>query len=179
MILSILAGCVLAGGAASAYCQAVPTAARSGPIEVFGAFGGIKTQVAAYTFNALGISGGVSYRFSRVFHADVRVGSYPYHARFSQTPITAGLAIASHSKERPQPFVFVGGGMSKSEDAGLHYVTIPSRWAPCWQVAQGLDIPVGRIKWRLYEAVLTEMDTRQRRLRSVSVSTGFSCRFGH
>lgn len=177
--MMVLTACLLLARTAPAHCQAVPTAARTGALQVFVNFGGMKTKVAAYTFNSLGISGGVRYRFSRLLEVDLRAASYPIHARFTQIPITAGLGIADHSEAHPQLFAFAAGGISKAEDAGPHYTTLPGRWSRCWQVGQGMDIPMGRLKWRLYEAVLTETYTPQRGLRSISVSTGLAYRFGH
>lgn len=169
---------VLATHSTLVKAQAIPTAQTRVGLDGFVTFGGMKTKVGNYVFNSLGVNGGISSRLTTRLDLQFRGGTYPVHARFTQSPFTAGVKFGSRSLTHPQLFVFVGGGASKAHDAGPHYVTLPAKWSPCWQVSQGLDLPVGRLKWRVYEATWTETYTPLRSLRSISVNTGLVYSFG-
>ena len=95
-------------------------------VEAFASVGGMRTQVTEYGFKALGYEVGVFAQGSSMFGAEVRAGVYPIKARFVQAPITAGLRLAPHwaGPGHPQLFGYVGGGYSRAQDAGPHYVAI-------------------------------------------------------
>jgi hypothetical protein len=174
LLLVLLGGSVTVRG----YAQALPTGETKRPLDGFVTFGGMKTRVNGYFFNALGVSGGISAPISPLISLQVRGGSYGIKARYSQAPFTAGIAVASRSQTHLRVFGYVGAGMSRAQDAGPHYVATHPAWSLCWQASQGLDIPVGRWRWRFYEATWTETYTPVRSLESLSVSSGLVYRFG-
>jgi hypothetical protein len=170
---------MLATHCAFVKAQAIPTAQTQVGLNGFVTFGGMKTKVGNYVFNSLGVNGGISSRLTSRLDLQFRGGTYPIHARFVQSPFTAGIKFGSRSVTHPQLFAFVGAGASKAHDAGPHYVALPAKWSRCWQISQGLDLPAGRVKWRVYEVTWTETYTPLRSLRSISVNTGMVYSFGH
>ncbi len=159
---------------AQSWCQALPTAEARVSSGVYVSFGGMKTHVEDFTFNALGVDAGLYYQPYALLGAEVRGGTYPLYARFAQTPVTAGIRVGPREVRfgRPQVFGFIGGGMSKAQDAGPHYVATPAKWSPCWQASEGMDVPLGRFRWQTYEATWTQTYTSFRSLGSLSLSTG-------
>jgi hypothetical protein len=165
-----------AGTSASlSWGQALPTASSRFNSGVYASFGGMKTHVEDFTFNALGFDAGLYVQPFSFWGGEVRGGSYPMYARFSQSPLTGGihLGLLRSRPGWPQISGYVGGGMSKAQDAGPHYVATPAKWSPCWQASQEVDIPLGHLKWKLYEATFTQTYTPLRTLESLSVTTGF------
>ena len=124
----------------------------------FVSFGGQRTHVINYTYNALGIDGGLFVQKSPLFGLEVRGGSYPFYARYSQTPVTGGYRVEVGSPRLQQFMVsgYFGGGMSLAVDAGAHYKPLPAQWSPCWQASQALIVNMGPMKWKVYEGTLTE-----------------------
>jgi hypothetical protein len=154
--------------------QALPTAEASASSGAFVSFDGMKTHVKAFTFNALGADAGLYFQPFSLLGAEVRGGTYPMYARFSQTPITAGVRIGPRQARLGRPLIYgyFGAGYSKAQNAGPHYVATRAAWSPCWQASQALDIPVGRFRWKLYEATWTETYSPLGTLGSLSLSTG-------
>lgn len=138
--------------------------------------GGMKTHVEAYNFNALGAGASLFFQSSPLLGLEVRGGVYPVAARFTQAPVTAGFRFGSRPTRANHVgiFAYVGGGMSKSQDAGLHYLATPAMWSPCWQASQGIDLPIGRVKWRFYEVTWTQTYTPLRVLHGLSLASGIS-----
>jgi hypothetical protein len=174
LLLVLLAGNTLV----RAYAQALPTAESKRPLDGFVTFGGMKTRVNGYFFNSLGVSAGVSTPISSMLSAEIRGGSYAIGARYAQRPFTAGIGIASHSQTHPRLFGYVGAGSSKAQDAGPHWAATRPQWSFCWQASQGLDIPVGRLRWRMYEVTWTQTYTQLRSLGSISIDSGIAYSFG-
>lgn len=169
-----LVALLLLGSSSLAFSQVAPAAVSGSGLNVFASFGGLKTHVISYTYNALGVEAGLFIQRSPLFGVEVRGSTYPMFARYSQSPITAGYRMeVNHPRFRDLRLSgYFGGGMSKAQDAGPHYVATPAEWAPCWQVSQGMTINMGHWKWRPYDATLTETYTSRRTLRGFSMTTG-------
>jgi hypothetical protein len=134
--------------------QALPTASTRLIAGFAVTAGGMNTQLPYYADNALGYNVGLYLQPYSLLGVEVRGGFYPISARFEQVPVTAGLRFEQReSRTRwPMPFAYFGGGFSKAQDSSTGYKPLPAIWSPCWQASQGVDIPLGRIKWRVYEA---------------------------
>jgi hypothetical protein len=144
----------------------------------------MNTQLPFYADNAIGYNFGFYVQPSSILGVEGRGGFYPLRARFEQAPVTAGLRLERRQPffGRLQPFAYFGVGFSKAQDSSTGYKPLAAIWSPCWQGSEGLEIPIGRIKWRVYEATWTETytvrrDVPQRDLRSLSLSTGFAYSF--
>jgi hypothetical protein len=161
--------------------QALPAGESRFDVGASASVGGMRTQVADYGFKALGYEVGVFAQGASLFGAEVRAGVYPIKARFVQAPVTAGVRLAPHwaLPGHARLFGYVGGGYSRAQDAGPHYVATPAKWSPCWQVSQEIDFRLGRVRWKAYEATFTETYTPLRNLPSLSLSTGITLNFGH
>lgn len=169
-VVSLLA----AASSTFAWGQVQPAATSSSGLNVFVSFGGLRTHVINYTYNALGIEGGFYVQRSPRFGFEVRGGSFPMYARYSQSPVTGGYRT-QFSGPRWHSWMFsgyFGGGMSLSQDAGAHYVAKAAQWSPCWQASQGLTINMGPFKWSPYEATWTQTYTPLRTLTGYSLNTG-------
>jgi hypothetical protein len=160
--------------------QALPTATTRLDAGFIATVGGMNTQLPYYADNALGYNFGLYLQPFSLLGVEGRGGFYPISARFEQAPVTAGLRLERREPflGRLQPFAYFGGGFSKAQDSSSGYKPLAAIWSPCWQGSEGLEVPFGRIKWRVYEATWTETytvrrDVPQRDLRSLSVSTGF------
>lgn len=157
-----------------AWSQVQAAATSSSGLNFFVAFGGFRTHMINYTYNALGVDGGFYIQRSPRLGFEVRGGSFPMYARYSQSPVTAGYRTQFNGP-RWHSWMFsgyFGGGMSYSQDADQHYVAQPAKWYPCWQASQGLTINMGPWKWSPYEATWTETYTPLRNLSSYSLKTG-------
>jgi len=177
---SILLPLLLFIGASTAIAQVGPAATGGGRrMGTFVSFGGLRTHVINYTYNALGIEGGAFIQGSPFFGLEVRAGSYPLYARYSQTPLTAGWRMEVFQPGIPAMRIsgYVGGGMSRSQDAGAHYVPLPADWYPCWQASQSITIGKGSLNLRPVEATFTRTYTPQRTLQGFSLTTGLTYRF--
>jgi hypothetical protein len=164
----------------SAVAQVAPSATGGGRrTGAFVAFGGLRTHIINYTYNALGIEGGVFAQGSPLVGIEVRAGSYPLHARYSQTPITAGWRTELFGPGIPGMRLssYLGGGMSKAQDAGPHYVSLPAEWSPCWQASESVTLGSGALNLRPVEATYTRTYTTQRTLQGFSLTTGLTYRF--
>jgi hypothetical protein len=160
--------------------QAIPTASRRLNAGLIATVGGMNTQLPYYTDNALGYNFGLYLQPFSMLGVEARGGFYPISARFEQAPVTAGLRLERREPflGRLQPFAYFGAGYSKAQDSNNGFKPLPAIWSPCWQGSEGLEVPFGRIKWRVYEATWTETytgrrDVPPRDLRSLSLSTGF------
>jgi len=172
--LVLLVPLFVLGGSTPVMGQVQAAATSSSGLNFFASFGGLRTHVINYTYNALGVNGGIYAQRSPRFGVEVRGGTYPMYARYSQSPITAGYRT-EFAGPRWHTWLFsgyFGGGMSLAQDAGPHYVPTPARWSPCWQASQGLAINLGPWKWSPYEATWTETYTPQRTLSGYSLTTG-------
>lgn len=163
----------------TAIAQVRPAATGSARIGTFISFGGLRTHVIDYTYNALGVEGGAFVQRSPLVGVELRVASYPLYARYSQTPLTAGWRV-----EVVQPGIpgmrfssYIGGGMSRAQDAGAHYAALPPEWFPCWQGSESASIGKGALSLRPVEATFTRTYTNQRTLQGFSLTTGLSYRF--
>ena len=166
--LPLLALC----GGSLALGQVAPTAETGSGLNAFVSFGGLKTHVISFTFNALGVDGGLYVQHSPLFGVEVRAGSYPMYARYSQMPVTGGYRAEVRIRRKFLLSGYGGAGMSLAQDAGPHYVATVAQWAPCWQASQATAIDLGRLKWKVYEATFTDTYTAQRSLPGFALTTG-------
>ena len=165
---------------ASSFAQVGPSATGGGRrAGAFVTFGGLRTHVINYTYNALGVEGGVFAQGSPLVGIEVRAGSYPMYARYSQTPITAGWRVELFEPGIPSMRLssYIGGGMSRAQDAGAHYAPLPAEWSPCWQASESVTLGSGSLNLRPVEATFTRTYTTQRTLQGFSLTTGLTYRF--
>lgn len=173
---------LLLTGGVPTVAQVAPSA-RSGSSQLGGfvAFGAQKTHVNAFTFNSLGMEGGLFLQKSPFLGIELKGDVFPYYARFKQAPFTAGYRVSGHLARfhGMEVFGYFGGGMARSQNAGGHYETLDAQWSPCWQGSQGFNIPVGRHwKWKAYEASYTETYDTLRNLQAFTVTTGVTYTVG-
>jgi hypothetical protein len=171
---------LLIGGCSPLLSQVAPAAYSRSEAGAFVSFGGLRTHVIAFTYNALGVDGGLFTQKSPLIGVEVRGGSFPFYARYSQSPFTGGYRAAMHLSRfhDTELFGYFGGGMSLAQDAGPHYVATSAQWSPCWQASQGANIPVkGHLQWKAYEGTWTETYTSLRSLRGLSLTTGITYSF--
>jgi hypothetical protein len=178
-ILLGLLGLVYVVSAHSAFGQAVPTASTPFNAGVGASIGGANTQMPFYADNALGYSVSAFLQPSYFIGFEARAARFPYRAEFSQSPVTVGLRFRSgRGPESRYTFVsYVGAGYSKAQDSSNGYKPLAAIWSPCWQVTQAVEVPLGRLRWRVYEAGWTETYTTRRNvpdrsLRTLSLTTG-------
>jgi hypothetical protein len=179
-IVSFSLPLLLLAGASTAIAQVGPSGTGGGHrIGAFASFGGLRTHVINYTYNALGIEGGAFVQRSPLVGVEVRAASYPLFAHYSQNPITAGWRV-----EAFQPGIsgmrissYIGAGMSRSQDAGAHYIPLPADWYPCWQASESVTLGKGSLNLRPVEATFTRTYTPQRTLQGFSLTTGLTYRF--
>jgi hypothetical protein len=147
-------------------------------LGIFATAGGGNTQLPYYADNALGFNFGVFLQPSAMLGAEIRGGTYPVKAQFTQSPITAGLRIARVSSDATWlPFAYFGGGFSRSQDSGVTFLPMPATWAPCWEASVGVDLPLGRFSWRAAEVSWVETYAPRQTLRTPYLSTGIAYRF--
>lgn len=162
----------LLGSGSLALGQVAPAAASGSGLNAFVSFGGQKTHVIDFNYNSLGVDGGLYLQRSPLFGVEVRAASYSIHARYSQMPITTGYRAEKRAWEKYLFAGYAGAGMSRAQDAGPHYVTIPAEWSPCFQASQSGALDFGRFKWKIYEATFTDTFTSRRSLPAFSLTTG-------
>lgn len=161
--------------------QVAPAAETGSQLGGFVAFGAQKTHVNAFTFNSLGMEGGIFLQKSPFLGIEVKGDVFPYYARFKQAPFTAGYRVAGHlSRFRGmEVFGYFGGGMARSQNAGVYYETLDAQWSPCWQASQGVNIPIrSHWKWKAYEASYTETYDTLRSLPAFTLTTGVTYTLG-
>ena len=73
--------------------QVAASAVSGSALNVFVSFGGQRTHVIDYTYNSLGVDGGLYVQRSPLIGIEVRAASYPMYARYSQSPLTAGYRL--------------------------------------------------------------------------------------
>ena len=152
--------------------QVAASAVSGSALNVFVSFGGQRTHVIDYTYNSLGVDGGLYVQRSPLIGIEVRAASYPMYARYSQSPLTAGYRAEMQVRRQFLVAGYFGGGMSLAQDAGPHYVATPAQWEPCWQASQAVAINMGSWKWKAYEATYTDTYTSRRSLPAFSLTTG-------
>jgi len=163
---------IFACSASLSFGQVAPAAASGAGLNVFASFGGQKTHVNQFTFNSLGFDGGFYIQPRPLLGIEARASKFSLYARFPQAPITAGYRAEIRRRRTLLFSGYFGGGMSLSQDAGPHYVTLPAEWAPCWQVSQSTAIDMGRWKWKAYEATFTDTYATQRSIPAFTLTTG-------
>jgi hypothetical protein len=175
----LVASLFLLGESSLAMGQVQAAAVSNSGINFFSNFGGLRTHVIGYTYNALGIEGGAFVQRSPLFGVEVRGASYPFYARYSQSPVTAGYRTeVSGPRWTSVTFSgYFGAGMSLSQSAGPRYTPTPAQWSPCWQVSQSMSVNKGAWKWKPYEGAWTETYTPERSLHGFSLTTGITFRF--
>jgi len=136
--------------------------------------GGENTQFPFYADNALGFDTGLSYQPHDLMGFEARIGAYPYSARFVQVPITAGYRVSTNSifGFPYAPFVYIGGGVSRSQDEGLGKIRTSPNFEPCWQVDVGFDRTYASFGWRIAQISWRETYGPQQTFRSLGLSTG-------
>jgi hypothetical protein len=141
--------------------------------------GGENTQFPFYSDNALGFDMGVSYQPRALVGAEFRGGAYPISARYTQMAFTGGYRIAKHTilGFPYAPFVYVGGGLARSQDKGMGDAAYAPQWESCWQADLGFDRDYGRFSWRVAQFSLRETYTPLHTLKSVGLSTGIVYHF--
>ncbi len=160
------------GSISMALGQVAPAAVSGPALNAYVSFGGEKIHVINYTYNALGVDGGLYLQHSPLLGVEVRAATYPFFARYSQSPITGGYRVELRKRNQFLISGYAGGGMSLAQDAGPHYVATAAQWAPCWQVSQGIAIDMGPWKFKTYEATFTDTYTSLRSLPAFSLTTG-------
>lgn len=160
--------------AMAAVAQVGPAATSGARIGTFISFGGQRTHVIDYTYNALGVEGGVFVQRSPLIGVEIRASAYPFYARYPQMPLTAGWRFEAVQPGIPNMRIsgYFGAGMSRATDAGPHYVPLPAEWAPCWQTSESITFGHGSFIWKPVEATYTQTYTSQRSLRGLSLTTG-------
>jgi len=171
---------LVASGSALVHGQ-VAAPAYSGPqFGAFASFGGLKTHVINYTYNALGVEGGIFEQRSPLFGIEARAATYPMYARYSQSPFTAGyrLDLHAHRLNDLQVDAYFGGGVSRAQSALSRYQATPVAWArPCWQASQSITLMMGHLSWKPYDATFTQTFTKERTLEGFSLTTGLAYNF--
>jgi hypothetical protein len=172
--LMVLLPLLAFGGGSVIRAQVMAAAVSNNGLNGFVSFGGLKTHVINYTYNALGIDGGLFLQRSPLVGVEARAASYGMFARYSQMPITGGYRIEVPQSRFRNFFMsaYIGGGMSLAQSAGPHYAPTPAQWSPCWQVSQSSTISMGPLKWKPYEASFIETYTPERTLPQFSLTTG-------
>jgi hypothetical protein len=165
---------VMGVGARRCGGQIAEGAGKPSDATIFLTVGGENTQFPFYADNALGFDSGFGYQPHKLAGFEARIGSYPYSARFVQTPITAGYRMGADSffGFPYAPFAYFGGGVSRSQDEGPGLVSMPAVFRPCWQADLGLDRTYARFSWRVVQISFRETYGPQDTLRSVGLSTG-------
>ena len=162
----------------SAWGQVAQSAISATGPTAFISFGGLETHVEAFNYKALGVEAGMFAQRSPLLGVQVKAATYPLFARYSQSPITAGYRAEMQPSAHDFALSgYVGGGMSRSQDAGPHYAPTPAAWSPCWQASQGLTIHLGGLRWNPYDVTFTRTYTSLRTLSGLSVSSGFAYTF--
>jgi hypothetical protein len=147
-------------------------------LGIFATAGGGNTQLPYYADNALGFNFGVFLQPSTMLGVEIRGGTYPVKAQFTQSPITIGPRIGRTSPDAHWlPFAYFGGGLSRSQDSSVTFQAAPAAWAPCWEGSVGVDLPLGRFSWRAAEVSWVETYASRQTLRTPYLSTGISYRF--
>lgn len=160
----------------------------------FVTLGGGNTQFPRYADNAVGMNFGLFYQRNIFVGAEVRGGTYPASARYSQSPVTAGYRVGMHSQEGEDelgwspfslrhavPFAYIGGGGSHAQDSGTdaHNPPLAAKWEPCWQVSFGLDRSYRFATWRMFEISYTKTYADLHDVRTAYASTGIVFHFKH
>ncbi|WP_446742998.1 hypothetical protein [Silvibacterium acidisoli] len=187
LLLSILL-LVVFGGARPGYGQQF----RDADIGAFATVGGENSQFPLYADNALGFNFGAFYQAKLFIGAEVRGGTYPISARYSQAPFTAGYRIGPPVRRSDTatgmsplnrrylaPFVYFGGGFSDAQDSGTLYLNKPisADWEPCWQLSGGIDRQYQHFSWRIVELSYTRTYFPLHDIRMATVSTGIVYHF--
>ncbi len=141
--------------------------------------GGENTQFPFYSDNALGFDLGVTYQPRGLVGMEFRSGAYPISARYTQMAFTGGYRIQKRTilGFPYETFVYLGGGLARSQDKGTGHTAYPPQWEPCWQVDIGFDRDYGRFSWRVAQMSLRETYTQLHTLHSVGLSTGLVFHF--
>jgi hypothetical protein len=138
------------------------------------------TQFPYYADNALGFNFGAFVQRYTLLGVEVRGGTYPVAAKFTQSPVTAGLRVGKlhNGPGRLFPFAFIGGGSSWAQDSSALFKPTPAVWSRCWQASAGLDIQYRRYSVRFAEVSWTRTYTSRAVLRTPYLSGGIVYRFG-
>jgi hypothetical protein len=181
--IRLLSVCLLlCGSVIATYAQAVPAFRyRTGSALTVGV---TNTQFPFYADNAVGFDFALFYQRSALVGIQVKAGSYPYSARFSQTPITIGYRIGRSPTGRESslgsgwnPFAYIGGGISHSRDSDTSGHLVSAVWENCIQMSAGVDHQYRNFSWRAAEVSWTETYAANHNLRAVGVSTGLVYHF--
>jgi hypothetical protein len=177
----VLAGALLfAAGLAVSHGQSVGdgTGQRSSTTAFF-TIGGENSQLPAYADNAMGFDLGLSTQPHPLLGLEVRVGAYPISAQYVQIPFTAGYRVAGRTffGFPYEPFAYVGGGISRSQDENLGHSGYSPQWVKCWQANVGLDRDYGAFSWRIVQVDYRRTYEPVHVIRSLGLSTGVVYRF--
>ena len=153
--------------------QVGPAASSGKGFNAFVSFGGLRTHVINYTFNALGVEGGLYIQPKPYFGLEARAATYPFYARFTQMPVTTGYRAEIRVRRQFLVSGYAGGGMSVAQDGGHHYVATEAQWDPCFQLSQSTSVNMmGGLRWNVYSVTYTQTYSPIRTLQGVSVTTG-------
>jgi len=153
--------------------QVGPAASSGKGFNAFVSFGGLRTHVINYTFNALGVEGGLYIQPKPYFGLEARAATYPMFARFTQMPVTVGYRAEIPVRHQFLVSGYAGGGMSVAQDGGHHYVATEAQWDPCFQLSQSTSVNMmGGLRWNVYSVTYTQTYSPIRTLQGVSVTTG-------
>lgn len=171
--------CLLTGAALRVHAQVGDGTGSLSSTSAFLTVGGEDTQLPAYADNALGFELGAMTQPRPLLGAQLRIGAYPFSARYVQMPMTAGYRVSRYSffGFPYAPFAYIGGGLSRSQDKGMGYRQYPPHWQKCWEAQIGFDRPYHSFSWRVAEISFRHTTTPLHTLRSVGLSTGIVYRF--
>lgn len=181
---ALIVGLLIAPGAAAVYGQAIPTAGSQFSTSVFGTVSALNSQLPYYSDNMLGYNFGISVKPMAWLGLEARGGMYTMSATFQQAPFTVGILVDPNANSAKwHLYSYTGAGFSKAQAWTAGFKVSAPMWQPCWQVSEGLDVPLTpRVTWRMAEASLTETYTSRRgipdqSIRGLSLSTGIVYHF--
>jgi hypothetical protein len=154
-----------------------PFAVNRGGLSAF-VDGGIQNvQYPSYSDNSLGANVGIFMQPRLLVGLEVRGGSFPVSAKYTQAQVTAGWRVGVQPGSRTwMPYVYGGGGLAKAQDVNATGQKV-SGWDPCWQTSVGLDRALGNWSVRLLEVSYRRTYTPLGTLRSAEATTGLVYRF--
>ena len=116
--------------------------------------------------------------------AQIKASTYRRGARFRQSPVTAGyrfglphIKVAGSGVRRISTVIFLGGGVSRSQDATSLNQPTRAAWDPCLEGSVAFELPIRRITWRIGEFSIADTITPIHQLQTYSGNMGFTYHF--
>jgi hypothetical protein len=172
----VLFATVIGGSSVLAWGQA-EAAAQTTNLGVFLDGGLQNSQYPSYADNSIGGNAGIFLQPRVLIGAEIRLGTFPLEAKFTQGQVTAGWRVGVMGGLHAwMPYAYAGGGYSRAQDVdGKGKAT--SALDPCWQTSVGLDRALGSWSVRLFEVSYRKTYTPFRTLRSAEATVGLVRRF--